>query len=30
MQFIYLGIVFLGVTGLGFGALVALDKFIGQ
>lgn len=30
MQRIFLGIVFLAVTGLGFGTLVVLDKLIGQ
>jgi hypothetical protein len=30
MQRIFLGIAFLGVTGLGFAALVAIDKLIGQ
>jgi hypothetical protein len=30
MQRIFLGIVFLGVAGLIFGALIALDKMIGQ
>jgi hypothetical protein len=30
MQSIYLGIIFLAVTMLGFGAFVALDKLIGQ
>jgi hypothetical protein len=26
---IYLGIIFLGITGIGFGMLVAIDKLIG-
>jgi hypothetical protein len=30
MQRMYLGIVFLAVTGLAFGSLVALEKLIGQ